>query len=246
MKYLKLFEEVKDIQYTTGVNTATLTTTKNPAPVGANNYYPCIPLLFKEPVAKMIQEGKDPVLIKASLGVIGRESDFGNSDRFKYANPLKTLWAAVGGKTSVGMGQIKPETAAQLGLNIDDLNTASGALLGVFQILSQNLKRAKSVGYTTEPSSNLPNGTGNSALDISIVAFNKGQSAIVKYCETSDPNLKRSCSLAGKTVDGLTVSSTQVSNYIPNFKTNRWDGVNITSHGYVIEVANRMKGLSCF
>jgi hypothetical protein len=35
-------------------------------------------------------------------------------------------------------------------------------------------------------------------------------------------------------------------NYIPNFESKRWDGVNITSHGYVKEVAKRIKSFNCF
>ena len=37
-----------------------------------------------------------------------------------------------------------------------------------------------------------------------------------------------------------------VKNYLPNYKTVRWDGVNITTHGYVKEVTTKMKKINCF
>jgi hypothetical protein len=42
------------------------------------------------------------------------------------------------------------------------------------------------------------------------------------------------------------VSDKVVQNYIPNYKTERWDGVNISTHGYVEEVAGYYKKLNCF
>ena len=54
--------------------------------------------------------------------------------------------------------------------------------------------------------------------------------------------------LTQKLSDGteFKVLNKPVQNYIPNFKTERWDGVNISSHGYVKEVANNIKKFSCF
>ena len=47
----------------------------------------------------------------------------------------------------------------------------------------------------------------------------------------------------GKTI---TVTNQVVPNYLPNFKTKRLDGVSISSHGYVQEVASRYKKYTCF
>lgn len=211
----------------------------------------CVPKLFQLPIHFQKKQNKNNLLLKAALGVIGRESDFGSSDRFAYLNPLKTLWAYVGGQTSVGPGQIKPETAAQFNLGVSELNTAAGSLQGVYKILNENYNKAALKGYGSSPSSNLKDGTGNSALDIAIVAFNAGANKIVEYCETSNPNIKRDCALAGTTEkldDGteIKITNKKVKNYIPNFKTKRWDGVNISSHGYVKEVANNIKKYGCF
>ena len=211
----------------------------------------CVPNIFRPAILELKNGKYNPLFLKASLGIIGRESDFGSSDRYQYLNPLKSLWAFVGGQTSVGYGQIKPETAKEFGLNLSDLNTAIGALKGVYNVVVKNYNKARSVGYNASPSSNFKEGTGNSALDISIVAFNAGESKIVKYCETTNPEIKRDCKLAGTTQklsDGteFKVLNKPVQNYLPNFKTERWDGVNISSHGYVKEVANSVKKYNCF
>lgn len=211
----------------------------------------CVPYVFRYAVNELKNKGYNPLFLKTALGIIGRESDFGSSDRFTYLNPLKTLWAFVGGQTSVGYGQIKPETAKEFGLNLSDLNTAIGALKGVYYIVVKNYKKARTVGYNASPSSNFKEGTGNSALDITIVGFNVGGTKIAKYCETTNPEIKRDCKLVGTTQkldDGtkLKVLNKPVQNYIPNFKTERWDGVNISSHGYVKEVANNIKKYNCF
>jgi hypothetical protein len=216
-----------------------------------------------------LNKGYNPLFIKAALGVIGRESDFGSSDRYSYLNPLKSLWGYVGGQTSIGYGQIKPETAKEFGLDVSDLNTAFGALKGVYLILIKNYNTARSIGYNAAPTSNFKDGTGNAALDIAIAAFNAGPEKIVKYCETNDPNVKRNCKFAGQLVEqgfggaagivgtpNSTITKTEktkynvtdklVQNYLPNFKTSRWDGVDISTHGYIKEVAQTIKKLNCF
>ena len=248
-KYVKLYEEFgtsggSAIAYTNGaMMQATTTTTINPAQA---NPLQCVPILFGFPTKHLIESGLNVTYIKAALGIIGRESDFGNSNRFTYLNPLKTLWAEVGGKASVGYGQIKPEIAKKMGIGIDDLNTAVGSLAAVYSIVKANYEMAVSKGYTTEPSSNFQQGTGNAALDIAIAAFNLGPNKIVQYCETNNPNVKKDCTLAGQTIDNVIVSDRPVKNYLPNFKTKRWDKVEISSTGYVTEVAARMKTYTCF
>ena len=230
--------------------------------------FDCVPYAFRHAVSTLKKKGYNPLILKAALGTIGRESSFGSGNRFKFLNPLKTLWAHLGGSTSVGYGQVKPETAKQYGMNIDELNSAIGALTTIYKILSDNYNVAKKVGFTNSKSMNGPNGTGNSALDMAIVAYNAGRGKIVKYCQTSNPKLKRDCKYAGQTIKEnfineeipslggkeavlgtapktLKVFNNPVINYVPNFKTKRWDGVNISSHGYVEEVNKRIKEYGC-
>lgn len=215
---------------------------KTTEPIG----FECVPKLFKPSVADLKSKKYNPLFLKAALGVIGRESSFGSGNRFDYLNPLKTLWAHLGGSTSVGYGQIKPETAKKYGMDVTDLNTALGSLTTVYNVLIDNYNKARQVGFNGAPSVNIKNGTGNAALDMAIVAYNAGAGKIVKYCETSDPNIKKNCKDAGKIINGIKVKNKPIINYVPNFKTNRWDGVEISSHGYVQEVANKIKKYTCF
>ncbi len=225
----------------------------------SSSLLPCVPAAFKLSIQNFLGKNYDKTFLKAVLGIIGRESDFGESKRFKFTSPLKSLWAALGGQTSVGYAQIKPETAEKYGIKMEDLELASGSVEAAYKILQDNYNLALKNGYTTQPSVNLKDGTGNSALDLAIAAYNLGASKITKYCETSDPNIKKPCSKAGQTiveqkmgqqtppkVKSIVVTNRHVPNYIPNFKTKRWDGVSISSHGYISEVAKRMKGYTCF
>ena len=52
----------------------------------------CVPLAFQLAVDKLIKEGYNKTILKVSLGIIGRESDFGESNRFKFLSPLKLLF----------------------------------------------------------------------------------------------------------------------------------------------------------
>jgi hypothetical protein len=238
----------------------------------SSSLLPCVPAAFKLSIQNFLGKNYDKTFLKAVLGIIGRESDFGESKRFKFTSPLKSLWAALGGQTSVGYAQIKPETAEKYGIKMEDLELASGSVEAAYKILQDNYNLALKNGYTTQPSVNLKDGTGNSALDIAIAAYNLGASKITRYCKTSNPKINRPCSLAGKTIkeqDGsielamnrknqqqlkqsddigksITVTNQYVPNYIPNFKTERWDGVKISSHGYISEVAQRIKTYTCF
>lgn len=240
-----------------------------PSPSVSPSLLPCVPTAFKLSVQNFIKKNYNKTFLKATLGIIGRESDFGESNRFKFTAPLKALWAGLGGQTSVGYAQIKPETAEKYGIKVKDLELASGSLDAAYKIIQDNYKIALKVGYTEQPSVNLKDGTGNSALDIAIATYNLGASKITRYCKTSDPKINRPCSLAGKTIkeqDGsielamnrknqqqlrdsgtsITITNQYVQNYIPNFKTKRWDGVSISSHGYISEVAQRIKTYTCF
>ncbi len=253
-------------------NYGTLPGKSKPEPSVSTSLLPCVPTAFKLSVQNFIKKNYNKTFLKTALGIIGRESDFGESNRFKFTAPLKALWAGLGGQTSVGYAQIKPETAEKYGIKVKDLELASGSVDAAYKIIQDNYKIALKVGYTEQPSVNLKDGTGNSALDIAIAAYNLGASKITRYCKTSNPKINRPCSLAGKTIkeqDGsielamnrrnqeqlkqagdnrpsITVTNQYVPNYIPNFKTERWDGVKISSHGYISEVAQRIKTYTCF
>jgi len=240
-KVLKEQSVIGTLPYMNQSGTYKPTTSVNPS------LLPCVPLSFKLTIQDFIKKNYNKTFLKTALGIIGRESDFGESNRFQFTAPLKSLAAALGIQTSVGYAQIKPETVEKYGIKKGDLEMASGSVDAAYKILQDNYKTAIKEGFTEQPSVNLEDGTGNSALDIAIAAYNLGASKITKYCKTSNPNINRPCSMSGKKTDeGLTVTNQYVQNYIPNFKTERWDGVKISSHGYISEVAKRIKGYTCF
>ena len=265
----KIVKRVINEQTSISTNVQSGTYDSKPPTTVSSTLLPCVPAAFKLSIQNFIGKNYDKTFLKSALGIIGRESDFGESKRFKFTSPLKSLWAALGGQTSVGYAQIKPETAEKYGIKMGDLELASGSVEAAYKIVQDNYNLALKNGYTTQPSVNLKDGTGNSALDIAIAAYNLGASKITRYCKTSNPKINRPCSLAGKTIkeqDGsielamnrknqqqlrdsgtsITITNQYVQNYIPNFKTKRWDGVSISSHGYISEVAQRIKTYTCF
>lgn len=218
-----------------------------------NSYttYKTIPEEFRVAAGELIKEGYNLTILKAALGIIGRESTYGQGTRYNLYYLPKLFGAMF--NTSLGPAQMKPTTASELGMLDklkDNILTTKGSIIAVYRFLIRSYKRAKEMGYsTTSPSVNFKNGTGNAALDISIGSYNIGLYKIFKYCETNDPNIKKNCNLAGKTVNSdndvvknpspgekiFKVTNKYVPNYLPNIKGNK-----LTTHGYVKEVSERI------
>ena len=246
--------------------------------VKTNKDYNCVNSAFRVPLATLIDKGYSKDILKLALGIIGRESSFASGTRYSTLEPAKELWAWLGGSTSIGPAQMKPETAKNLGLNLSQITSNLGALDGVCRYLRKAINKAKKSGYSSGPSSIGSKGTGNAIYDIAVASYNIGMGKIHKWCKTNDPNVKRDCKFKGKLVESVSnineqgppdsvmdrrmgigqhsanppakktykVSDKVVQNYIPNYKTERWDGVNISTHGYVEEVAGYYKKLNCF
>jgi hypothetical protein len=208
--------------------------------------YPCLLAKYRGIIDKLIGKGYDKKLLKAALGIIGRESSDASGLRYNIMNPLKQLGSLLGSDTSIGPAQMKMKTAKELGVSGESIATTEGAIIAVYKYIKRSYDIAKSKGYTNSPSVNFKNGTGDAALDMAIASYNLGIDKIDRYCETSDSGVKKSCSLAGKNSGGVLVSKSQVINYLPNYKTKRADKVEISTHGYVKEVADRIKKLGCF
>jgi len=155
------------------------------------------------------------MFLKASIGIMGRESSFTmpvNIDNggisftpryfkknlYNYLSQYEYfVKRGLGGRTgSYGPAQIQLATWNALNLsklfNIDEsgLKTVIGAGMGTIVNLNNNYKLAKSVGYDTSKSSNI-SGTGNGALDISIAGHNSGNP--IKWCKTNDKNYAAPC-----------------------------------------------------
>lgn len=211
------------------------------------NNLKCVPTEFRETLNQLINEGYNKRILKVALSVIGRESSYASGLRYNITAPLKQIASVFGVDTSVGPGQMKQTTADELNVK-ESLSSIRGALIAVYRYIVRSYKIAKEQGYTNQPSTNFKEGSGDSALDIAIASYNIGVGRIKKYCNTNDPNIKRNCELSGQLVEGKKYKVTNVvaKNYIPNYKTKRWDGVDISTHGYVKEVVENMKSFTCF
>ncbi len=207
--------------------------------------YPCIPPAFIPAIHSLIKKGYDKFLLKIALGVIGRESSFGSGLRYSILEPLKELTHFFS-DSSIGFAQMTKETIKSLKIK-ENVLTIEGALIAVYTYIKKAIDIAKKNGYS-ENSKSVNVKTSNSVnavLDIAIASYNLGFDKITKYCETSNPKIKKPCSDAGKTINNVKVTSKWVKNYLPNYNTKRWDKIDITSHGYVTEVANKIKKINC-
>ena len=217
----------------------------------AINTYRCLPKSYRYPLHVVLNNLDDSGKVSErmaslALGVIGRESSFTSGKRWHVMNVIKTAMDTVGMNPSMGPAQMTKETAEMVGMSIDEIKKELGALRAVVLLLNKLYNKAKEIGYTTEPS-NVKGGTGDAAMDYAIMAYNVGISAIKPYCESTNAirkakNLKTSCEKIKNEKQRVVVK-----NYVPNFNTDRWDGVDTWSHGYIGEVAKTSKEkLSCF
>lgn len=208
------------------------------------NKYKCLPKQFIYPFTLLLKKNYNKMWLKIALGIIGRESSYASGTRYNVTNIFKQMANYVGYNSSLGPAQMKGSTAEELGLKESDLSTDIGALDAAYRLIKKNFNLARQKGYTNKPS-NLKGGTGNATLDIAIAAYNMGASKVMgPWCESVDPErikegLKTKCTKIPKSKQKIVVD------YIPNFKTKRWDGVNISSHGYIREVANHVKKMNC-
>jgi hypothetical protein len=186
-----------------------------------------------------IDEKTLKLLTKAAIGIMGRESTFGNSNRYAIKSLIDTV---LGVGSSYGPAQMKTPTwdalnvAKKFGFSESDIRNFVGAGIGALTFLADSYKKAISNGYSTNsPSSNIKTGTGNGALDISIGSYNFGSIHITRYCKLPNDKTAHVCNSNEK----------QIQNYLPNYTTDKWYSGKISTHGYVSEVANHMKSVSC-
>ena len=217
----------------------------------AQSTYQCLPESYRYPLHAVLNNLDDggkvsEKMASLALGIIGRESSFTSGKRWYVMNVIKTAMDTVGMSPSMGPAQMTKETAEMVGMSSDEIKKELGALRAVVLLLNKLYNKAKEIGYTTEPS-NVKGGTGDAAMDYAIMAYNVGISAIKPYCESTNEvrkakNLKTSCEKIKNEKQRVVVK-----NYIPNFNTDRWDGVDTWSHGYIAEVAKTSKEkLECF
>ena len=206
----------------------------------AKKKYPCIHPDFVLSYQTLLDNKKyNKEYLKAALSIIGRESSFASGKRYNVLSVFKNLGTLVGMDTSVGPAQMKPSTSKEFGIDDSMLKTNTGGLDAAYRYLVKYGNIALKNGYTNKPSSVGSNGTGNASLDIAIASYNAGQKIINQWCKTSDPKKNKLCS------EITTGTKIPVPNYIPNYTTERADMVNTSTHGYVKEVANYYKKMTC-
>jgi hypothetical protein len=242
------------------------------------------------------------LLTKASVGIMGRETKFGNytEDFDTFSETLRGAglgslfdWGIkkynqYSGKPaitqSLGISQFTPEAWKKYGLDksIGDYNSSLGTIsqgLGTLYSLTNRYKKALSNGLNDETSVNAIlkkygviqqiKGTGNHALDMSILSHNMPEEkTIYPYCTTNHPLYAAPCRYSKispfktkekfnpnspllqkvtdpklKTFPGqLTVNTSDViPNYFPNL-----GGPNHSGIGYVEEVAKHINSFNCF
>jgi hypothetical protein len=211
--------------------------------------YTCVPDNFVVAVGRLRKNNYNPFFLKAALGIIGRETSFGQGTRYATYGAAKNLYNKLGGDTSGGLSQMKPSTAASVGVEASELERPLGALKASYLLLIKLYDKAREIGYTVTPN-NLKDGTGNAALDLAILAYNQGESYIKKYCETENPKYKGQCDKKINDIPGVgkvkILQNKPIQNYIPNYKTDEIHTSKLSSHGYIKEVANYMKKYNCF
>ena len=155
------------------------------------------------------------MFLKASIGIMGRESSFTmpininngfltitpryvKKQIYNYFSDVKWIVKlGFAGRTgSYGPAQIQLATWNALNLEKlfnmkeSEITTKIGAGIATIVNLNNNYKLAKSVGYDTSKS-NIASGTGNAALDIAIAGHNIGKP--IKWCKTNDKNYAAPC-----------------------------------------------------
>jgi anti-sigma28 factor (negative regulator of flagellin synthesis) len=174
----------------------------------------CVDKSWRFPVWVALEATDIPILyIKLALGIIKRESGYAHVFKmpsFSSPSPI-TRWGAVsvfkslgnklGYKTSIGPAQMGSRAAKDLGFTVEEIKSDLGALLAAAQYLQEmHAKAKKSNAYTSSPSSNLPSGTGDAEIDITIGSYNAGHTIITKWCPYPEghPKYKEGKNLHGK------------------------------------------------
>lgn len=230
------------LQPTTSIKSGTYQSTTEETQLNlAKKKYPCVNGDFVLSFQYLLEQRKyNKQFLKTALSIIGRESSFASGKRYNVLNVVKSLGSLVGVDTSIGPAQMKTSTGKEFGIDSSTLTTNSGALDAAYRYITKYYNLAIKNGYDPNKPSNMgADGTGNSALDITIASYNAGLKIIQPWCKTSDPNICKQCS---EITSGAKIV---VPNYVPNYKTERADAVNTSTKGYVKEVAGYYKKMTC-
>jgi hypothetical protein len=184
----------------------------------------------------------DPKILKASIGVLFRES---KASSYAFLQP-KEMYGAVtnaigfdplnyknGFKAdhSQGYAQIKPSTAKSYGIDMKTQSTFIGALDGAYKMLSKNYQNAQK--FYSGPSVTIyqdkkylqaPGFDNDAALYMTVASHNAGAGIMNKWCETNIVGVANKCSLPqrkdiykkGDGIVAVTNTAKPINNYFPN------------------------------
>lgn len=224
------------------------------------------------------------LLSKAAMGIIGRETTFGEGTEFKDDateflinwglgiipktaqagwNKVRQMMGKDKQQMSLGAAQFTEDTWNSYGLDkkVGPYENSFNALkqgIGALHRINDDYKRAIKIGAGTGPSVNpiavkqgkikSIDGTGNNAMDLAIVSHNMS-GLIDKWCQTNDPNYAGPCGqseyqpfpTSKKDFKLKVYQDKPLANYFPNKGSGQ-----LTSIGYLEEVANYIKKFDCF
>lgn len=165
---------------------------------------------------------------------------------------------------SMGIGQMIPEIAKKYNINLEQQLTISGSLYATSRYLMDLNEITKKYFSTNKPSViidngkliNNPSSTGNAALDAAIMSYNLGNKPFEKkYCKTDNQSFLAPCDSKNLEYQPYPKSNPNlklkvnpndiVNNYTPTLNTNTGFGYKITSTGYLKEVVDYSKTVSC-
>jgi hypothetical protein len=233
-KYIKLFEELasgdqQQIKLPVRSTAAASSSTTGVAKVDSPTTLVCVPgavrpfvnhvLSYKPSLMKRL--GVDETMLirlaKAAIGIMGRETDFGQNseisdDAAEFVRGIG-LGDLAPSNQSLGVSQFTEATWNRYGLNTkvgpynESLGLVPQGVATMFRILT-DYQKAKANGIPTNIASDNPilkkygvikaiNGTGDAAFDRAIIAHNfKEEQSLVNYCSTNSPIFAAPCTKA--------------------------------------------------
>lgn len=172
--------------------------------------YPCVSPELSLSISYALSEGVNKRLVKYGVGILHRESDYGESLKYYsktgveytmnkmsenfpwFKDVLQSTASSLFGKDnwvpSMGVAQMTPDIAKKYGLNLEDLMSLSGSLVAVTKHL-EDLYKTMLKYYDSGSRSKIinkgrlitnPSSSGDAALDAAITAYNLGPSRFTK------------------------------------------------------------------
>ena len=184
-------------------------------------------------------------IIKTIISIILRESKA--SSAMVNIGPsgqefLGWVHNMVGGNHSQGYAQIQPDLVKRYNLPEDTLETMSGAVNGLYKLITSHYNKAVSKGYKgskvtiwdkdSKKFREVEAVLGDAALHIAIAAHNGGSGIIQQWCKTNKLGLAAPCGSTNYKNDGRISTGEKIKNYVPRMQSSRGDTVQYMNQVY--------------